>query len=225
MGFYRGPNIVTDGLVFAIDAGSERSYPGSGTVATDLVGTNNGTLTNGVGFSNVNGGTWDFDGTDDYINMGTGLLNLQNASFTLSTWIKWGGGSEDTFFGYDYVSTSKQNIHWRIYANGQLRFDFYSNSINSAVGAIVADEWVNLTVTFNYTTTTTKCYKNGTLLMQGTVGPFTGIDASSIATIGSWGDQGQYYEGAIPCFKAYNKTLTAAEVTQNFNAQKSRFGL
>ena len=60
MGFYRGPNIVTDGLVFAIDAGSERSYPGSGTVATDLVGTNNGTLTNGVGFSNVNGGTLGF---------------------------------------------------------------------------------------------------------------------------------------------------------------------
>ena len=38
MGFYRGPNIVTDGLVFAVDAGSERSYPGSGTTATDLVG-------------------------------------------------------------------------------------------------------------------------------------------------------------------------------------------
>ena len=28
MGFYRGPNIVTDGLVFAQDAASARSYPG-----------------------------------------------------------------------------------------------------------------------------------------------------------------------------------------------------
>ena len=37
MGFYRGPNIVTDGLVFAVDAGSERSYPGSGTTTTDLI--------------------------------------------------------------------------------------------------------------------------------------------------------------------------------------------
>tara|TARA_R110000851_G_scaffold79152_1_gene174440 strand:- start:624 stop:941 length:318 start_codon:yes stop_codon:yes gene_type:complete len=103
-----------------------------------------------------------------------------------------------------------------------LRFDFYANSINSAAGAIVAGEWVNLTVTFNYTTTTAKCYKNGTLLMQGSVGPFTGIDASSTATIGSWGST-QYYEGDIPSFKAYNKTLTAAEVTQNYNAQKNRF--
>ena len=48
MGFYRGPNIVTDGLVFAVDAGSERSYPGSGTTATDLAGANTVALVNGV---------------------------------------------------------------------------------------------------------------------------------------------------------------------------------
>jgi hypothetical protein len=42
MGFYRGPNIVTDGLTFAVDAASERSYPGSGTTAYDLVGSYNG---------------------------------------------------------------------------------------------------------------------------------------------------------------------------------------
>ena len=50
MGFYRGPNIVTDGLVFAVDAGSERSYPnpGSGTTVNSLIGSNTGTLTNGV---------------------------------------------------------------------------------------------------------------------------------------------------------------------------------
>ena len=68
MGFYRGPNIVTDGLVFAVDAGSTRSYPGSGTTATSLVGSILGTLNNGVGFSTANGGTWTFDGTDDKIN-------------------------------------------------------------------------------------------------------------------------------------------------------------
>ena len=66
MGFYRGPNIVTDGLVYAIDAGSERSYPGSGTAVTDLVGSSNGVLENGVGFDSANGGSWDFDGIDEF---------------------------------------------------------------------------------------------------------------------------------------------------------------
>ena len=47
---YVGPDIITDGLVFAVDAGSERSYPGSGTTATSLISSNTGTLTNGVGF-------------------------------------------------------------------------------------------------------------------------------------------------------------------------------
>ena len=31
MAFFRGPNIVTDGLILALDAGSPRSYPGTGT--------------------------------------------------------------------------------------------------------------------------------------------------------------------------------------------------
>ena len=31
MGAFGGPDIVTDGLVLALDAGSERSYPGTGT--------------------------------------------------------------------------------------------------------------------------------------------------------------------------------------------------
>ena len=87
MAYFTGPNIVTSGLVYAIDAGSERSYPGSGTVATDLVGTNNGTLTNGVGFSNVNGGTWDFDGVNDYIDIGN-VNPATGSAITLSAWIK-----------------------------------------------------------------------------------------------------------------------------------------
>ena len=44
MGFYRGPNIVTDGLVFAVDAGSERSYPGTGTTWATLIGENNANI-------------------------------------------------------------------------------------------------------------------------------------------------------------------------------------
>ena len=65
MAFFRGPNIVTDELVLALDAASPRSYPGSGTVWNDLVGSNNGTLTNNPTFDSGNGGSIVFDGTDD----------------------------------------------------------------------------------------------------------------------------------------------------------------
>jgi len=44
---FTGPNIVTEGLVLALDAGNKKSYSGSGTTWTDLSGQeNNGTLTN-----------------------------------------------------------------------------------------------------------------------------------------------------------------------------------
>ena len=50
MAFNYLPKIVTDGLVFAVDAANKKSYPGSGTTWTDLAGNNNGTLTNGPTF-------------------------------------------------------------------------------------------------------------------------------------------------------------------------------
>ena len=89
MGFYRGPNIVTDGLIFAIDAGSERSYPGTGTTTTSLVGAaQTGTLINGVGFDSANGGTWEFDGTDDYLNTTSQAYPVDGTDpFTIEVWI------------------------------------------------------------------------------------------------------------------------------------------
>ena len=44
MASFVGPNIVQDGLVAVFDAGSTRSYPGTGTTWYNLVGTVNGTL-------------------------------------------------------------------------------------------------------------------------------------------------------------------------------------
>ena len=67
MAFSYSPKIVTDGLVFAVDAANKKSYPGSGTTWTDLAGSNDGTLTNGPTFDSGNGGSIVFDGSDDYI--------------------------------------------------------------------------------------------------------------------------------------------------------------
>ena len=56
MAFSRGPSIVTDGLVLALDAANHKSYPGSGTTWYDLSGNgNNGTLNCGPSFDFGNG--------------------------------------------------------------------------------------------------------------------------------------------------------------------------
>ena len=167
----------------------------------------------------------DFDGSDDEINIGTGL-GIQNASFSVEAVIKWDGGSTDTFFGYRGATDAiQQSIHWRIYSTGQLRFDFYGDSINSGGGAIVAGDWTHLIVTYDYENDTCICYKNGTLIMQGSAGPYTGTDSTSTGYVGSWGPNNQHFGGQIPIFRVYNKTLTATEVKQNFNSQKNRFNI
>ena len=63
MGTVRGPNIVRDGLVLVLDAGSERSYPGSGNTWYDLSDSKNvGTLSSaGIGTTNVGSMTFSSD--------------------------------------------------------------------------------------------------------------------------------------------------------------------
>lgn len=66
MALAHNPKIVTDGLVLCLDAANPKSYPGSGTVWSDLSGNgNNGTLVNGVGYNSNNGGYLTFDGSND----------------------------------------------------------------------------------------------------------------------------------------------------------------
>ena len=67
MALHHSPRIVTNGLVLCLDAGSRKSYGGTGNVWRDLAGSNNGTLTNGPTFSSANGGSIAFDGTNDYV--------------------------------------------------------------------------------------------------------------------------------------------------------------
>ena len=64
---YVGPDIVDDGLLIAIDAGSTRSYSGSGTSVSNIIDDSTYTLQTGLSKVSDKGGTWDYDGTDDYI--------------------------------------------------------------------------------------------------------------------------------------------------------------
>ena len=81
MGFARGPNIVTDGLVLALDAASPKSYPGSGTTLFDLSGNGNeGTLTSGPTFSSQNNGAIQVDGSEN-ISGPTAFTNVGHRTY------------------------------------------------------------------------------------------------------------------------------------------------
>ena len=68
MGTAGGPKLVTKGLALALDTASPKSYPGSGDVLFDLSGNLNGELYGSPSFTSNNHGTFDFDGSNDYVN-------------------------------------------------------------------------------------------------------------------------------------------------------------
>ena len=226
MGAYGGPDIITDGLVFAIDAGSGRSYPGSGTVATDLVGSSNGTLTNGVGFSSSNGGYWDFDGTDDYI----GVDNLGLSSHTIEGWIKsdnasQGGGGFSTIKSvignYDGGSSKYTYIGFIPTLTWRIDDGSISHQTVAGAGTISVDTWYHVALTYNASNGVTVGYLNG--VQQGTINFTSNITFNSIPFNLCKSQAGVYFDGSVALSRCYNRALTAAEVLQNYNAQKNRF--
>ena len=238
MAFFRGPNIVTDGLIFAIDAGSPRSYPGSGTTVTSLVGSIDGTLVNGVTYSDSNGGHWETDGIDDYISIpGTGDLDFGvNDSFTIETWVNLqtipSSGNTSAICckanccGIDWYYPTANTIVFRAgirnSTDGQKSFN--SNNYRNL------NQWYHLA--FTYTPNQSngmKLYVNGildaTLTNVGLSEFSNDTKAYRIGGNTTLGGTGKYSNIKSTITRMYNKPLTADEVSQNYNAQKSRSGL
>ena len=226
-------NIVTDGLIFSIDAGFDVSYPRNGTTAYNLGNSVNGALTNTPSFSSDNGGTWRFDGTDEYISLGpSDNIGWDVDNLTLEVWIKsadTGGGSDYwcAFIGTRYG----KNIQIGRYSSGR-NLGILATTNNSNInlpesGVEVFDQqWHHCVCVFDggifYV------YVDGTLeqTYSNRVGQSLTPSNSTFGVGGSpHPSSPRFFDGDIPIARIYNKSLSADEVLQNYNAQKSRFGL
>ena len=227
------PSIVTDGLRFCLDAANTKSYPGSGTTWTDISGKgHDGTLTNGPTFSSDNGGCIVFDGSNDHIGMlGTATdlgINDTSSSFSFSVWFKTGTTSEKYMF--DNFDGSTQDISCRL-DGGELELYLRGSSggIVNAVryGSYTLNAWNNAVYNFDSSTSPDifTAYVNG--INTGTsTSHFSGnFESGSNFRIGMRPAGGGQFSGRIACAMLYNKSLTEAEVKQNYNALKGRFGL
>ncbi len=229
MAFFRGPNIVTDGLVLHVDAASSRSYPGSGTTWTDLSPTkNNGTLINGTGFNTSNFGSLVFDGTNDYVNFPhTSAYNM--SSLTVLVWIKLDSPYTSTF--RNIISKSGTDRDWNLYTysssnNGNINYFHLSTARASGYpstafisGNLSLNTWHQ--VGFSMSSSSFFYVLNGKKLQIDTSVSFSNANNSYPIRIGS--DGSNYTNGNIANTTVYNKQLSANEILQNYNAIKKRF--
>jgi hypothetical protein len=236
MGIRRGPNIVREGLVFAVDAANPTSYPGSGTIWKDqTVNQNNGTLTNGPTFDSGNGGSIVFDGSNDYVDFDD-ILDLSTLS--VSMWIncdvynsgrqflfgKWKNSHRAYALVLNQSGTSAGSI------TSQISIDGGSSNIGLATDSGVIDAngtWFN--VGFTHDGTTLKTYVNGVLGATATIGGAytSGTAHVAVGTILFSNDTSPLnpFNGQIANTQVYNRALSSSEVLQNYNALKGRFGL
>jgi len=228
-GFTGAFPIVTDGLVFVVDAANYGSYPGSGTTWTDLAGNNNGTLTNGPTFDSGDGGSIDFDGTNDYSDITSFAIPT---NITISAWIN---PSTSTSAGQiltsDDSAVSIRNWQFLMEADNTVRaIVFHTSSPNNVqvvtTDTIPDDTWTM--VSFTSDGTNIKIQFNG-------VEKATGSFPYSILGNGSTGDAligarkssslAAFFNGKIAVAQIYNRALSSSEILQNYNALKSRFNL
>ena len=127
------------------------------------------------------------------------------------------------FDGVGPTGGTNKNLHLRIYDYGGLRMGFFSDDLNSPSGIINFGEWNHIIMQYDFSTDTSEIYHNGVKVASGNQGPFD--DTSATFHIGYWASSStQYFKGNIGCTRVYSKSLTEAEVKQNFEAQKSKFG-
>ena len=227
-----GPDLVTNGLTLAVDAADKNSYPGSGTTWKDISGNNkNGTLTNGPTFSNRNGGSIVFDGTDDYVNCGN--LGSFYTQGTISYWM-YSTAVENyrNPFSTNYLA-GNVGIRFEQYTTVSPYGGFnliigndagtYNNYDYSPTAVLSANTWYNIVLVWNTSTNKVTGYLNNTLKFDSS-NTYWATTLPSIS-IGSGFSSDRYFKGNIANTLIYNRGLTAAEVLQNYNATKTRFGL
>jgi hypothetical protein len=235
--------LVTDGLAFYVDAGDTDSYPGSGTTWTDIsTNSNNGTLTNGPTFDSGDGGSIVFDGTDDYIELGS--IDSSNAislaGTTGQTWEAWinadgtgdqyqrifdksnsGGGTNGHFLSLGYDSNDGE-IYCKVNNNT-------SDMPNGVYGEnmYTTGSWAHICVTRKNNTADAgwNFYSNAVVKLSRSSTNLTVPTTTTNAKIGTWSGTAREWNGKIAIVRLYNRDLSAAEVLQNYNAEKSRYGL
>jgi len=215
--------IVQSGLQLYLDAGNAASYPGSGTAWTDLsVNGRSGTLTNGPTYSSADGGSIVFDGSNDYVQC-TGSLTVTAATFV--TWIKRNGtqGQYDGILfsrgtnvtGMNFQVSNQLGYHW----------NDAGNTYNWQSGLTVPDAtWCMIAVSVTSTAATAYlCQTSGTTTATRTVNHSSSVLNDIKLAVDD--AAARYFNGNIAIAQLYNTALSAADISQNFEVDRARFGV
>ena len=240
---YNNPKIVTDGLVLYLDAANKRSYPGSGTDWLDLSGNgNNASPRNGPTYDTGSLGSISFDGIDDYFYAGTSTGSLRQISnnFCYDHWFQPQTSHQiDSETTSDFPGTSGQK--YLMFPTGRFDLPGSDSDVGISVGTngisvyehahaylpclLAYQTTINsiVNVAINYVNKQPFLYLNGILVRTGLTSPKSACYVSP--NFGGGTASYGAFKGNLYNCKIYNRSLSADEIKQNFNALRGRYGL
>ena len=240
-----GGSVITDGLIFYIDPANTKSYVSGSDPINMLDGAHTGSLKSGTSFSGENLGSWEFDGTDDYIDFGEmpplfeyfPIGTAKDNPWSTSIWVN-GYTANGVFLEFPYVEVNSlyaysfafafNGTHLYFggkYANIKIR---ESEPFAGGVTAFSTTNWNHVSMTFDgvdYTALSSyKLYVNGALIPIELITPnITNFLTKSIRIGG--GSTAFPWLGNIGNVMLYSKTLSSDEIKQNYNAMRGRYGI
>jgi hypothetical protein len=220
-------NLTTSGLVLYYDPSSVSSYPGSGTTITDLSGNGrNGTMSN-ITYTYP---SFTYNGSSSQISIAdNALLEPESGDWTMEVWVNQSVSGNDVVLGKfpaggATVSYSIRTTNTSYYAQVASNSGFQNSTTH--VGTI--GTWYQIVYVFtNVAANTFQTFVNGTSI--GSVGHSLAsiLNTSTNLYIGSYnnGEYAQWFDGKIGITRLYNRALTSTEVLNNYNVDKSKYGL
>ena len=233
MAFNYSPKVVTDGLVLYLDAANTKSYPGSGITWTDLSRSGNSSELKGPTFNSGNGGSIVFDGTNDYVEIQNQIQFDQTDPFTLSSWVKSSSGKNELIINNENILYTGYRLNINVNANIEigLRNSISDDIAIETLNRIYANTWYHIVGTYDGTRNVSgmKIYINGveedTNTISNTLTSSTLSNQQTLLGIRRLSPPSDPLRGNIANVQIYNRALSTIEITQNYNATKTRFGL
>lgn len=223
---------VTNNLVAYYNPDLTSSYPGTGTTLFDISGNGlNGTMSN-ITYTDP---YFTYNGTTSQVNIpDNALLEPGSGSWTMEAWayLSNTGAGTKTILGKFDPGGGSQDVAYSMRIATATAFaqmgDGLGNYVNSTSYTMSLNTWVQIVYVFkNGATKTLETYINGASI--GSVNhSLSGIlNTPSNLYLGSYngGEYSQYFTGRIGITRLYNAALTSAQVLQNYNANKSIYGL
>lgn len=237
MAMARGPKIVTDGLLFLFDAGNHKSYPGTGTTVTDLIGKVSATMNN----ITVANGHFNFNGTTSDITFTktTAQSDPWTGGGTAQAWIRAESDGENNSGRILNASQLGGSVGWLWSVLNEsagtiqhsLRITFSTTAgLWTTTDSFPLNTWVNVAVTYDSDSVSNDpiFYVNGEVRTHSETSTPVGSYVSEVGEdliVGNRPADDRTYDGDNDYSALYGRILSAAEIRQNFNALRGRFGI